>query len=145
MATRSEVLLYEEGYDQPIVFYQHFDGYELPHIVADDVKRGEDYLQDTPYLGRIVFSEMLRHEDEEGIENNDGYGISFSRVDLCSYTVEIHTSYTRDPYFVVNGDGYTKNEFLSTFLKPDGAFSWKKGDRRRFWWGKSKTPKAARS
>lgn len=127
MATRSQVLFYEEGYDEPIVFYQHWDGYELPNIVADALETAKNggRLTDTPYLGRIIFSEMLRHSTDE----TTGYGISFSQTEWIEWTVGIYSSYNKNPDIVVtNYDGettYTLDEFLSKYLKPDGAFGWK--------------------
>jgi hypothetical protein len=128
MATRSQVLFYEEGYDKPIVFYQHWDGYELPHIVADALylakKNGR--INDTPYLGRIIFSEMLRHCDPE--DNTTGYGISFSQTEWCEWTVKIYSSYENDPQIIVeNYDGecsYTLDNFINNYLKDNGAFGW---------------------
>jgi hypothetical protein len=128
MATRSEVLFYEEGYDEPIVFYQHWDGYELPHIVADALMFAEEHgrTTDTPYLGRIIFSEMLRHSSDE----TTGYGISFSRTEWTNYIVSVYSKYDSPPTISVNDrDGeitYSIDEFMEKYLKQYGAFNWKK-------------------
>jgi hypothetical protein len=126
MSTRSEVLFFEEGFDKPIHFYQHWDGYELPNIVADAVKRAIDggRITDTPYFGRIVFSEMLRHSS--GIDDNLSYGISQSENGWIEYTVEIHNKEDQLPTIVVNEEHYdTCDEFLEKYLKENGAFDWK--------------------
>jgi hypothetical protein len=129
MATRSEVLFYEEGYDNPIVFYQHWDGYELPNIVADALKLAEEdgRLTDTPYLGRIIFSEMLRHASDD----TNGYGISFSRTEWCQYTVSVYSKYNSDPIISVDNLDeeitYSMDEFIDKYLKESGAFNWKEG------------------
>lgn len=137
MATRSQVLFYEQGYENPIVFYQHWDGYELPHIIADALDRAKKggRLTDTPYLGRIIFSEMLRHSNHKGEEWNTaldettGYGISFSQTEWVEWTVEIHSKYDSDPQIIVenyeNEEAYSLEDFLDKYLLADGAFGWK--------------------
>ena len=133
MATRSQVLFYEEGYEKPIVFYQHWDGYELPHIVADALDRADKAgrLTDTPYLGRIIFSEMLRHSNHNDEDWNTalseplGYGISFSKTDWVEWTVEVHSKYNDKPTIVVNEEAYSFDNFITHYLKENGAWNWK--------------------
>ncbi len=128
MATRSEVLFYEEGYDNPVVFYQHWDGYELPHIVADALMFAEEHgrIMDTPYLGRIIFSEMLRHSSDPAT----GYGISLSRTEWTEYIVSVHNKPDSKPVISVNNLDdeitYSIDEFMDKYLKQYGAFNWKK-------------------
>jgi hypothetical protein len=128
MATRSEVLFYEEGHNNPIVFYQHWDGYELPHIVAEALvlAKEDGRLTDTPYLGRIIFSEMLRHK----VDDTTGYGISFSRTEWTEYIVEVFAGPSGVSKITLDANGelseHSVEEFIDSFLKPNGAFNWKK-------------------
>lgn len=128
MATRSEVLFYEEGYDNPIVFYQHWDGYELPHIVADALMFAEEQgrISDVPYLGRIIFSEMLKHKSDDAT----GYGISLSRTDWTEYIVEVYASPEKISKIVVDANDevseYSVEKFIDKYLKQYGAFDWMK-------------------
>ena len=55
-----------------IYFYTHCDGYQLPKILQDALKRGRRRWDDESYLARIIFSEMI----QGNLEGENGYGIS---------------------------------------------------------------------
>lgn len=143
MATRSQVLFYEEDYENPIVFYQHWDGYELPYIVADALDRAkkDGRLTDTAYLGRIIFSEMLRHSNtqdkdwHEALSSDTGYGISRSEQGWIEFTVKVYSSYENEPKIEVvtvnDKYSYSFNEFINNYLKADGAFGWKSHSKEK--------------
>ena len=55
-----------------IYFYTRWDGYQLPKILQDALKRGRRRWDDESYLARIIFSEMI----QGNLEGENGYGIS---------------------------------------------------------------------
>ncbi len=55
-----------------VFLYTHNTGTELPKILQNALRRGEDRLEDGQYLARIIFSEMV-----SGFEDGlTGFGIS---------------------------------------------------------------------
>lgn len=81
MGERANVLV-RDNYDPGVFLYTHWGGYELPQTVQRALRR-EERWSDTPYLARIVFSEMIRDE----IDGETGYGISSVMVGDNGYPV----------------------------------------------------------
>lgn len=71
MGDRGNVLVKENSEDPGIYLYTHWSGTELPDIVQGALSRGKGRWGDTPYLTRIIFSDMVR----EDIDGETGYGI----------------------------------------------------------------------
>jgi hypothetical protein len=76
MGDRANIKVTEE-YGEPIYLYTHWRGYVLPMTLRDALQRGQDRWRDTPYLARIIFSEMIR----ERLMETTGYGISTREQD----------------------------------------------------------------
>jgi hypothetical protein len=66
MGDRANVLI------EDVYLYTHYDGSELPFIVQEALKRGEDRWDDAQYLARVVFCEMVKDD----LLGTTGYGIS---------------------------------------------------------------------
>lgn len=62
----------KECFKHQVVFYTHWSGSDLPHIVRNALIRGRDRWNDSPYLARIIFSELIK----DSIEELAGFGIS---------------------------------------------------------------------
>lgn len=72
MGDRANVAIRNPHEDGMVFLYTHWGGYELPRVIQDALKRGRDRWDDAPYLARIVFSEMVKGQENE----NTGFGIS---------------------------------------------------------------------
>ena len=71
MGDRANVEMKEEG--QPsIFFYTHWAGTRLPETLQEALKKGADRWDDPPYLGRIIFCQLVKGASNE----LTGYGIS---------------------------------------------------------------------
>lgn len=70
MGDRANIVM-KDG-ESRIYFYTHWNGYELPSIAQEGLRRGKGRWNDAPYLARIVFCAMVKG-DEDG---ETGYGIS---------------------------------------------------------------------
>lgn len=57
---------------EDVWLYSHWSGYELPKILKSALRRGKDRWDDAPYLGRIIFCEMVKDNWKE----TTSYGIS---------------------------------------------------------------------
>ena len=57
--------------------YTHWDGHRLGEILMSALERGRDRWDDSAYLARIIFSEMVK-DDLMGLT---GYGISNRKID----------------------------------------------------------------
>jgi hypothetical protein len=73
MGDRAQVHVHYDRRDRtPVVLYTHWSGTELPEAVRTALKRGKSRWDDTAYLARIVFCDMVR-----GDENGEtGFGIA---------------------------------------------------------------------
>lgn len=78
----------DEGTCEGIYMYAHWAGYDLPQILQDGLKRGENRWDDPQYLPRILFCEMVKDD----IEGERGYGLS---TVLCDNE---HAILRVDPY-----------------------------------------------
>lgn len=77
MGDRGNVLIKENAEDKGIYLYTHWSGTELPDVVKSALARGKGRWGDTPYLTRIIFSDMIRDD----IDGETGYGIGSHEVD----------------------------------------------------------------
>jgi hypothetical protein len=71
MGDRGNIVVTEDGGNK-LYLYTHWSGYELPTTVANALDRARDRWDDSPYLARVLFSEMVRDD----INGTTGYGIS---------------------------------------------------------------------
>lgn len=104
MGDRGNIQVREGPSDNGVFFYAHWAGSDLPEIVKAALKRGRGRWGDTPYLARIIFSELIK----DSIEGETGYGISTSEcdpehpliiVDDRAFTVTIgDTTYSYESY-----------------------------------------------
>lgn len=91
MGDRGNIILnYREG--SKIYFYTHWTGYNLKNLLKEALIRGKDRWDDTQYLPRIIFCEMIK----DHVLDTDGFGISPTmgdggteiEVDLQNKTVD---------------------------------------------------------
>jgi hypothetical protein len=118
MGTHAEVMFYDgihpnEGEpNKPIVFYQHYDGYNIQHVVADALFIGQDRWSDPPYLARIIFTQMTNQTDD----NTLGFGISHDWG--CAdnqHIVKVFCRYNEDTYIRFREEDYTPERFMRQF------------------------------
>jgi len=76
MGDRGNIVV-SDGQNPPVFLYSHWTGSDLPKILQQALKRGKGRWGDTPYLTRIVFSQMIKGE----LLEVTGYGISTSMCD----------------------------------------------------------------
>lgn len=67
----------EDGSPIFVYLYSHWGGSELPQILQQALKRGDDRWTDEAYLTRIIFCEMVQDE----LMDTTGYGIAVSPPD----------------------------------------------------------------
>jgi hypothetical protein len=93
MGDRGQVRIIEEA-TPDLYFYTHWQATQLPAIVSSALQRGINRWDDSPYLSRIIFSEMIQDE----VMSEIGYGITTFpspdvwrtvTVDQSSQTVEV--------------------------------------------------------
>ena len=70
MGDRANVVLREDD-GRKVYLYTHWGGYKLPSVLKRALDRGERH-SDSPYLARIIFSEMVRGQEDQAT----GFGIS---------------------------------------------------------------------
>ncbi len=71
MGDRGNIALqYEGNKEKRVWLYTHWRGYEMGEIVAEALKRGKERWNDPPYLGRVIFDELIG-----GDKDVTGYGI----------------------------------------------------------------------
>lgn len=76
MGARANIVCkFEDG--NKIYFYSHWDGEGLEEVLKEALKRGQDRWDDSPYLARIIFSQMIKDK----VMSNTSYGISPYFVD----------------------------------------------------------------
>lgn len=76
MGDRANIAI-EQGDGTRIWLYTHWAGYDLPKTLHAAIKRGTDRWDDTPYLARIIFCEMVKNS----LDDLTGYGITTSMTD----------------------------------------------------------------
>lgn len=116
MGDRANIEMKEEG--QPsIFFYTHWAGTELPQTLQDALKRGADRWDDSPYLGRIIFCELVK----DAINQDTGYGISPYICDGENRVLEVDSS----KQTVTHKDKvWTFKEFIDEDLQASLAELW---------------------
>lgn len=77
MGDRGNIAMKQSGDNGKIFFYTHYDGDYLPRILQAALIRGKDRWDDEPYLGRIIFCELVKDD----ILGDTGYGISTYQTD----------------------------------------------------------------
>jgi hypothetical protein len=82
MGTRAQVLIKDTG----IYLYQHYDGNELFDIVKRAIAKKMRW-EDTEYLTRIIFSEMIK----DNIAGETGYGIGNAQHGDIEFLVIVDT------------------------------------------------------
>jgi hypothetical protein len=71
MGNRANIMLHYEG-EGHICLYSHWDGSDLATMLQSALVRGKGRWGDNQYLGRIIFSEMIK----DSVEEETGYGLS---------------------------------------------------------------------
>ncbi len=77
MGDRANIILEEDGKNAVIYLYTHWAGTELPETLQNALIRGKSRWDDPPYLGRIIFCEMVKGNEMD----LTGYGMSVSECD----------------------------------------------------------------
>lgn len=102
MGDRANVLV-RDDYDPGVFLYTHWGGYELPQVVQSALMR-EERWDDSAYLARIVFSEMIKNE----IDGETGYGISSVMTDNSNPVIVLDAS-AQKVLYVTEEDAREKN------------------------------------
>ena len=77
MGDRANVLVKDDLLDRGVFLYTHWEGYKLPKVLKEALIRGRGRWNDTSYLTRIIFCEMVKGKELE----ETGFGISTSEYD----------------------------------------------------------------
>lgn len=97
MGDRANVVI-KDG-DEAVCLYTHWNGTELPEVLRKAMTRGQQRWDDSSYLARIIFCDMVEGEERE----LTGFGISVTPpdgrdriidVDIAAQTVKFPR---RDP------------------------------------------------
>jgi hypothetical protein len=110
MGYRANVLFIDNA-NQPIYFYTHWEGEKLWYILQSALARGQDRWHDSPYLARIIFSEMIK----EDIDNTTGFGISTTLIDNEFPILKVDSIHQ---LIEVNDYIFTFNEYLHLNFDP---------------------------
>lgn len=112
MGTHAEVLFFEDDEVDPIVFYQHYDGYNIQFAVADGLFVGQDRWNDPTYLARIIFTQMTNRTDSDSL----GFGISKkSGMASQEHTVKVFSHYNNGTHIEFHGETYSAKAFMMEF------------------------------
>lgn len=76
MGERANIVVQGDG-DAEIYLYTHWDGSFLPKVLQDALLRGKSRWNDSNYLTRIIFSQMIQNS----VMDETGYGISTCIID----------------------------------------------------------------
>ena len=68
------------NHNSNIYFYTHWSGSNLPKILKDALSRSRSRWNDSPYLNRIIFCEMIKH-DTDPLNSITGFGIDTEECD----------------------------------------------------------------
>lgn len=110
MGDRANVYVHEDT-EPGVYLYTHWDGSDLPAIVARALGCGRRRWNDTPYLTRIIFSEMLKG-DSDGLNGSTGYGISAEVQDGDDRIVDVDVTSQK---VTVTGYGEEKKRSFGEF------------------------------
>jgi hypothetical protein len=108
MGDRRNVQVKDSASEDGVFFYTHWTGSDLPHTVANALRRGEGRWGDTPYLSRIIFCEMVKGE----VLDETGYGISTHECDPENPTIVVNDW---DRTVSLREDVWSYNEFIERF------------------------------
>ena len=125
MGDRASVVMSVAG-EADVYLYTHSGGANLPIVVQRALKRQLRW-NDSPYLARIIFSEMIKgHEDDEY-----GFGISSYKVDndrpLIIVGAEENAIVIRG--YIVSFADFITMETSEIFRMWEGQLSWKENIR----------------
>jgi hypothetical protein len=84
MGDRANILVKEDGSDSGLWLYTHWNGSSLPHVLQAALKKKWRW-DDTPYLARIIFCEMVKGD----VEGETGFGISTRECDGGDRVLEV--------------------------------------------------------
>lgn len=134
MGDRANVVLKQDQGGGRIYLYTHNNGTMLPKTLQDGLIRGQGRWGDCPYLGRIIFSEMIKNT----VMSETGYGIATyvsdneagrpllvvdmkeSRVELESANgVDLCSSWSFSEYCAIDFDGYSDPWLALSGCEPD--------------------------
>jgi hypothetical protein len=87
MGDRGSIKMIEHSNDEEraIYFYTHWTGYKLPEIIQSALRRGHDRWEQSSYLNRIIFSEMIKN----CVLDTTGYGISLDLIETEYELIEV--------------------------------------------------------
>lgn len=93
-------------------FYSHWGGSELPLTLKSALVRGKDRWDDSPYLSRIIFCEMIKDD----VLDNTGFGLSTYETDNEHTIIEVDTEKNT---VSIGGRTWTFDEYISDFSETD--------------------------
>ena len=111
MGDRANVFVVEDegnNKEEGVYLYTHWGGSELPKTVARALDRGRERWGDTPYLTRIIFSEMIKRE----VEGLTGYGISTKQIYGDDDRIITIYPERKELYILSSGRYYSFEEFI---------------------------------
>ena len=91
-----------------VYFYTHWGGSELPKVLASALSRGKSRWDDTSYLARIIFCEMVKNE----IEGTTGYGIDYQEGDKNQSTIVVDC---KNQHVILEGVEIDFNLFIEVY------------------------------
>lgn len=106
MGDRANIALKQNQPDQFIYLYTHSSGTELPITLHAALKRGRGRWNDAPYLGRIIFSEMIKSK----LMELTGYGVS---TDICDGGSRVLIVDSETETVKIGDRSYSFDEFIS--------------------------------
>jgi hypothetical protein len=106
MGDRGQVYVHE-GRKRGVYLYTHWRGTELPEDVKKAMARGRSRWDDTPYLTRIIFSQMIMGS----VGDADGYGIDAHDMGPDHDTIKVDTVSQTVTY---EGKTYTFEEWITS-------------------------------
>lgn len=83
MGDRANVIVKSGG--EQVCLYSHWEGAKLPQTLRAAMNRGETRWDDSQYLARIIFCEMVKGHEMD----TTGFGISQSIVDGGNAILEV--------------------------------------------------------
>lgn len=131
MGDRANVFVMEEAPSKGVYLYTHWDGDSLPSIVQAALQRAKDRWNDSPYLARVIFCEMVQKD----VIGTTGYGIS-ARIGDNSHPVIVidmgtgSVGFAREPQDVHDPQPYpeqllTFENFVNANAAELKAFGWR--------------------
>jgi hypothetical protein len=100
--------------DGEVWLYTHWQGSDLPRLVANALRRGKSRWGDETYLTRIIFSELVM--DGGGLDDTTGYGIGCSIGDNENPIVVVNCNLQVVSAQKENGDPHTSEISFANFV-----------------------------